>query len=78
MAQDFGKPFLTAEWRDVAMLNYEIESAILQPFVQKETKLDSWNGKIFASVVGSLFQTPWRIWQGENSRVTGAPSAAPG
>ena len=64
MAQDFGKPFLTAEWRYVVMLNYEIDPAILHPFVPKGTELDSWNGKIFASVVGFLFQ---------NTRVLGMP-----
>jgi uncharacterized protein YqjF (DUF2071 family)/predicted DCC family thiol-disulfide oxidoreductase YuxK len=50
-----GSPFLTAEWRYLAMLNYEIDPAILTPFVPKGTELDSWNGKTFVSVVGFLF-----------------------
>lgn len=47
--------FLTAHWRHLLMLNYEIEPAILQPIVPKGTELDSWNGKTFVSMVGFLF-----------------------
>ena len=64
MAEGFGKPFLTAEWRYVAMLNYEIDPAVLHPHVPKGTELDSWNGKTLASMVGFLFQ---------NTRVLGLP-----
>jgi uncharacterized protein YqjF (DUF2071 family) len=49
------KVFLTAEWRHLAMLNYEIEPSILKPFVPAGTELDSWNGKNFVSVVGFQF-----------------------
>lgn len=48
--------FLTAEWRHLAMLNYEIEPSALAPFVPVGTELDSWAGKTFVSVVGFLFQ----------------------
>lgn len=47
--------FLTAAWRNLVMLNYEIDPAILQPLVPKGTELDAWNGKHFVSVVGFLF-----------------------
>jgi uncharacterized protein len=47
--------FLTAEWRHLAMLNYEIDPAILRPLVPAGTELDSWNGKTLISVVGFLF-----------------------
>jgi len=50
------KVFLTAEWKYLAMLNYEIEPSALAPFVPAGTELDSWNGKTFVSVVGFLFQ----------------------
>jgi hypothetical protein len=56
--------FLTAKWRYLAMLNYEIEPTILAPLVPPGTELDSWNGKNFASIVGFLFQ---------NTRVRGIP-----
>src|SRR5471032_1969443 len=48
--------FLTAEWRHLAMLNYEVDSKLLAPFVPHGTELDYWNGKTFVSVVGFLFQ----------------------
>ena len=56
--------FLTAEWRHLAMLNYEVDSKILAPFIPRGTELDFWNGKCFVSVVGFLFQ---------NTRVLGIP-----
>jgi uncharacterized protein YqjF (DUF2071 family) len=49
------KSFLTAEWRYLAILNYEIDPALLLPFVPKGTELDSWNDTTFASMVGFLF-----------------------
>lgn len=49
------KEFLTAEWRNLAMINYEIDPAILQPLVPRGTELDSWHGKTFVSEVGFMF-----------------------
>ncbi|MEK7832852.1 MAG: DUF2071 domain-containing protein [Acidobacteriota bacterium] len=49
------KEFLTAEWRYLAMINYEIDPAILQPLVPRGTELDSWQGKTFVSEVGFMF-----------------------
>ena len=47
--------FLTAEWRDVALLNYEVDPALLLPFVPSGTELDLWNGRAFVSLVGFRF-----------------------
>jgi hypothetical protein len=47
--------FLSAEWRYLAMLNYPIEPARLQPYVPTGTELDAWNGQTFISVVGFMF-----------------------
>jgi len=47
--------FLTTEWRHLAMLNYEIDPAILEPYLPAGTELDTWNGRHFISVVGLLF-----------------------
>jgi uncharacterized protein YqjF (DUF2071 family) len=47
--------FLTAEWRDLVMLNYEVDRTLLQPFVPPGTELDTWNEKVFVSLVGFLF-----------------------
>jgi uncharacterized protein len=49
------RPFLTAEWRHLVMLNYEMDPRVLEPRVPRGTELDSWNGVTFASVVGFLF-----------------------
>jgi uncharacterized protein YqjF (DUF2071 family) len=49
------KKFLTAEWRALAMLNYEIAPGVLRAFIPGGTELDVWNGKTFVSMVGFLF-----------------------
>jgi uncharacterized protein YqjF (DUF2071 family) len=49
------RPFLSAEWRHLAMLNYEVDPAILRPLVPFGTELDAWNGKTFLSLVGFRF-----------------------
>ena len=48
-------PFLTAEWRFLAMLNYQIDPALLLPLVPAGTELESWSGKTFVSLVGFRF-----------------------
>jgi uncharacterized protein YqjF (DUF2071 family) len=47
--------FLTARWHALAMLNYEIDPAVLQPLVPRGTVLDVHAGKTYVSVVGFLF-----------------------
>jgi uncharacterized protein len=47
--------FLTAEWRDLAMLNFEVDPIVLRPLVPAGTELDYWRGRTFVSVVGFLF-----------------------
>jgi uncharacterized protein YqjF (DUF2071 family) len=49
------RPFLTARWRYLAMLNYEVPPEVLRPLVPSGTELDSWQGKTFVSIVGFLF-----------------------
>ncbi|HVS36534.1 MAG TPA: DUF2071 domain-containing protein [Gemmataceae bacterium] len=56
--------FLTAEWRHLLMLNYEIAPAALRPLAPPGTEIDSWNGRTFLSVVGFLFL---------NTRLLGLP-----
>jgi uncharacterized protein len=52
-----GRPgkFLTADWRSLAMLNYEAEPAVLRPLVPPGTELDSFDGSVYVSMVGFLF-----------------------
>lgn len=47
--------FLSAEWRYLAMLNYEIDAGILSEFVPRGTELDRWDGRVFLSLVGFRF-----------------------
>ncbi|HEX5725853.1 MAG TPA: DUF2071 domain-containing protein [Longimicrobiaceae bacterium] len=47
--------FLTAEWRWLALLNYEADPALLRPHVPAGTELDAWNGVTYVSMVGFLF-----------------------
>ena len=47
--------FLTAQWRHLAMLNYEVDARLLLPFVPGGTELDRWQGKVFVSLVGFRF-----------------------
>lgn len=47
--------FLKAEWRYLAMLNYEVDPALLAPYVPLGTELDRLDGKAFISLVGFRF-----------------------
>jgi uncharacterized protein YqjF (DUF2071 family) len=58
------RPFLTANWRYLVMLNFAIDPKVLAPLVPRETELDFHNGQTFISVVGFLFL---------NTRVIGLP-----
>lgn len=49
------RSFLKAEWRNLAMLNYEVDPSLLAEFIPAETELDRWNGKVFVSLVGFQF-----------------------
>jgi uncharacterized protein YqjF (DUF2071 family) len=49
------KPFLTANWRYLAMLNYVVDPRIIAPLVPPGTEIDYENGETFVSVIGFLF-----------------------
>jgi uncharacterized protein YqjF (DUF2071 family) len=55
------KRFLTAEWRDLAMLNYHVKPALLAGYVPQGTTLDSFEGKTHVSLVGFCFSKT-RLW----------------
>jgi uncharacterized protein len=38
------RPFLTAEWRNLLMVNYAVAPALLQPHVPTGTGLDQYDG----------------------------------
>ena len=49
------KPFLTANWRYLAMLNYVVDPRLIVPLVPPGTEIDFENDETFLSVVGFLF-----------------------
>lgn len=50
-----GAPFLSAYWKYLAMLNYEVTDSLLKPYLPQGTELDSWHGRVYVSLVGFLF-----------------------
>lgn len=47
--------FLTAEWRNIAMLNYAVDPAAIEHLVPAGVELDFFQGKTYVSLVGFLF-----------------------
>src|SRR5215203_988053 len=58
------RKFLTAEWRDLIMANYEVDPELLADLVPRGTELDLHEGRCFVSLVGFMFL---------NTRVLGMP-----
>ncbi|HSH02482.1 MAG TPA: DUF2071 domain-containing protein [Anaerolineae bacterium] len=63
------RAFLTAEWRHLLMINYEIDPVFLAPYVPQGTELDQWGGRTYVSMVGFMFlntkvlgvKVPWHV-----------------
>jgi uncharacterized protein YqjF (DUF2071 family) len=49
------RTFLTADWKHLAMLNYEVDPTLLMPHLPKGTELDDRGGRHFVSLIGFLF-----------------------
>jgi hypothetical protein len=49
------RPLLSAEWRDLVMLNFVVDEAVLEPLVPFGTELDRWRDRALVSVVGFRF-----------------------
>ena len=49
------RAFLTAEWRHLVMLNYEVPAALLEQLIPRGTVLDLWQDRAVVSVVGFRF-----------------------
>jgi len=58
------RPFLTACWRHLVMLNFTADPALLAPYVPPGTQLDFHDGRTFLSIVGFRFL---------NTRILGLP-----
>jgi uncharacterized protein len=48
--------FLTGEWKNLLIVNYAIDPALLEKYVPHHTVLDLWNDTCYASLVGFMFQ----------------------
>jgi len=61
--------FLKAQWKNLVMLNYEVDAAMLKPYIPAGTVLDLWKGKALVSMVGFMFldtqvlgiKWPWHV-----------------
>ncbi|MBA3284260.1 MAG: DUF2071 domain-containing protein [Nitrosopumilus sp.] len=49
------KIFLQAEWRKLAMANYEVDSKLLASYLPFKTEFDLWNNTCYVSLVGFMF-----------------------
>ena len=47
--------FLTAEWKNLLMLNYAVDPVLLRPHVPAGTELDQFDGKTYLSLIGFEF-----------------------
>lgn len=50
-----GRPFLTARWESLLMLNYACPAELLLPHLPVGVELDPWEGEFLISVVGFMF-----------------------
>lgn len=61
--------FLSARWEYLAMLNYEVDPAVLHKHIPPGTEIDFYEGKALVSIVGFLFNDtrvlgvkwPWHV-----------------
>jgi uncharacterized protein YqjF (DUF2071 family) len=50
-----GRPFLTARWRNLLMVNYAVDPTLLVPYVPAGTHLDTHDGSTYLSLVAFQF-----------------------
>ena len=63
------KPFVTARWKNLFMVNYEVDPALLTPFVPQHCELDTFEGRHLVSLVAFQFlqtrvkgfKIPWHV-----------------
>lgn len=48
--------FLKAEWKNLALFNYEVDAKILEKYVPVGTEIDFWNNKCYVSLVSFMFK----------------------
>lgn len=57
-------PFLTATWRNLVLLSYEVDPGVLARYLPRGIELDAWDDRCLISMVGLQFQ---------DNRLLGAP-----
>ncbi|MFD2907333.1 YqjF family protein [Flavobacterium ardleyense] len=50
------RSFLNAYWKNLALINYEVDPSILNKYVPQGTEIDFYNEKCYVSLVGFLFK----------------------
>lgn len=50
------RPFLTARWEDLLLLNYACPSELIEPLLPRGTRLDRWGEETLISLVGFMFR----------------------
>ena len=55
MTPDVPRKFLTAEWRNLLMVNYVVDPDLLAAHLPAGTEIDLWQGSAYVSVVGFRF-----------------------
>ena len=50
------KIFLTADWENIVMANYEVNPTVLEPYLPKGVELDYYKNKTYVSLVGFMFK----------------------
>jgi uncharacterized protein YqjF (DUF2071 family) len=48
--------FLKAEWKNLALFNYEVDIEVLEKYLPAGTEIDLWNNKCYVSLVGFMFK----------------------
>ncbi|MFD1601504.1 YqjF family protein [Flavobacterium artemisiae] len=48
--------FLKAEWKNLALFNYEVDQKVLEKYLPAGTEIDIWNNKCYVSLVGFIFK----------------------
>jgi uncharacterized protein YqjF (DUF2071 family) len=49
-------PFLTARWRNLIVVNYEVAPSVLRPFLPEGTEIDDFQGKALMSIIAFNFE----------------------
>lgn len=50
-----GPVLLTGEWKNLLMVNYEVEPRLLKPYVPRGTNLNLWNDRCYVTLAGFIF-----------------------